>query len=333
MRINREELLSVLESVSPGLATREMIEQSSCLVFTNGSVRTFNDEVACFRKSPLEIEGAIRAAPFLLLLNKLTEDAIEIEVTESGLLIKGKKRKANLVMEKEVSLSVESIELPEEWKSINSEFSEAVRITHSCASSDESQFTLTCVHIHPDYLEACDRFQVARYFVKTGLKESILIRAESIKKILGYDMTEMSETGSWLHFRNPAGLILSLRKHIDEYKSLDEFLKKDNVSPTTLPGGLEEVVTNAEIFSSENTAGNKIIVDIKADRIIIEGQGVYGWYKEMKQIQFSGEPIKFKISPKLLIEVSKKSNECGVGKGRLFVDTGKFRFAASTEID
>lgn len=333
MRINREELLNVLESVSPGLAQREIIEQSSCLVFFNEKVCTFNDEIACFRKSPLKIEGAVRAAPFLALLNKLKEDQIDIELTDSGLSIKGKKRKANLVMEQEVSLPVKDIEIPEDWIPIDPELSEAVRIVHSCASSDESEFILTCVHIHPDYLEACDRFQIARYLVNTGLKESILVRAESLKKILGYDMTEMSETSSWLHFKNPAGLVLSLRKHVDDYKSLDAFLEKDDITPMKLPGGLEEVVANAEIFSVDNTVGNRIIVNLKTDRILIEGQGVSGWYKEMKSIQYSGEPIKFKISPKLLIEVSKKANECGVGKGRLFVDTGKLTYVTSTEID
>ena len=124
MRINREELLSVLESVSPGLAQREIIEQSSCLVFHNENVITFNDEIFCSRKSPLKFEGAIRAAPFLALLNKLTEDTLSIEINESGLLIKGKRKRATLIREKEVSLPIEDIEQPDEWIQLDELFTD-----------------------------------------------------------------------------------------------------------------------------------------------------------------------------------------------------------------
>ena len=46
MRVSREKLMQALEAVSPGLANRELIEQSSCFVFKSGMVMTFNDEVA-----------------------------------------------------------------------------------------------------------------------------------------------------------------------------------------------------------------------------------------------------------------------------------------------
>ena len=63
MKINREELLNQLESVLPGLSTREIIEQSSCFVFMNKEVITYNDEISCSHKSRLDIEGAIVATP------------------------------------------------------------------------------------------------------------------------------------------------------------------------------------------------------------------------------------------------------------------------------
>ena len=52
-----------LEAVSPGLATREAIEQSSCFVFKDGRVMTFNDEVACSIDCELGFDGAVAAKP------------------------------------------------------------------------------------------------------------------------------------------------------------------------------------------------------------------------------------------------------------------------------
>lgn len=332
LRVNREELLKALESVSPGLAAREIIEQSSCFVFENGRVFTFNDEVSCSRKSPLEIAGAVKAAPLLELLTKLTEEYIEIGKVNSELRVKGSEgRKSLLRMEELVMLPIESIEPPEDWKPLHVDFSEAVSIVHSCASGEESQFVLTCIHIHPDFLEACDGSQIARYALETGVETPMLIRADSLRKILGLDMTEMSETESWVHFRNPAGLVLSCRRYLDEYKTLDRFISKDGLAPFTLPGGLEEVVSRAEIFSSENILGNNLEVDLSPDRIVVKGEGAYGWHKEMKKTKYAGDPIRFMIAPKLLVELTKKANECGVTEGRLFIDGGKFVFACSTE--
>lgn len=332
MRVNREELLKVLESVTPGLVSRELdIDQSSCLVFYEGRVITFNNEIFCSRESPLgDIEGAVKANPLLTLLSKLDEDEIEVKQSESELLIKGKGRGSGIRMEQEVKLPVESVEVPEDWKSLDPEFSEAVSIVNSCASKDEP--VLICVHITPDHIEACDRFQVIRYPLKTNIDKSVLIKATSLKKIVGFDMTEICETDSWLHFRNPSGLIFSCGKYLDKYHDLDEVLTATETTPVVLPGSLEEVISKAEIFSGENAAGNYITVDLRTNKIMIKGEGAIGWYKEMKKVKYDGPDIKFVIDPKLLLEISKKSNQCRVGPDRLFIDTGKFQYMTNTEL-
>ena len=58
MLIDRAKLLAALELVSPGLSPREILEQSSCVVFRGGRIATFNDEVACSVKFPM---GEIRS--------------------------------------------------------------------------------------------------------------------------------------------------------------------------------------------------------------------------------------------------------------------------------
>ena len=80
MKINREELLNQLESVQPGLSIREIIEQSSCFVFQDGKVITYNDEIFCSQKTPLKIKGAVLAAPLIALLRKMVETEVDIEL-------------------------------------------------------------------------------------------------------------------------------------------------------------------------------------------------------------------------------------------------------------
>ncbi len=331
MRVQREGLLKVLELLTPGLAVRETIAQSSCLVFSeDGRIMTFNEEVMASMPSPLKLKGAVKAKPLLDLLSKLQDDAdLEIDQKDGELSVKGHGRKSGIRMEHEVLLPVEAVETAKEWRPLDPAFCEGIGVVYPCAGSDTTKFILTCVHIHPDFVEACDRFQIARFPMKTGVQSPVLVKAESIKKILGYDMTEVSETDTWIHFRNPKGLVLSLRRFVDSYTDLSKFLTKEETSPITLPP-LEEVVGRAEIFSGENKVGSHVIVELLKDYIIVEGQGASGWYKERKEVKFNGTPMKFKVAPKLLVEINKKSGDCMVGESRLVVDTGKFIYVTCT---
>ena len=224
MRIKREEFVKKLESVLPGLAAKAIIEQSQCFVFSDGKLVTFNDEVACFVDSPLDGEFAVLAKPLLQLLNKLTEDEIEVDIDSNELLIRARRKKAGFPMERELTLPLNELEEPSEWSGMPKSFTKAVDVSSSCAGSDESQFILTCIHLHPKWVEACDNFQMARYPLKTGLKKAVLIRKSSIKTIVGLDVTEWAQTENWMHFRNPAGLVLSCRRYLEEYPDLQGIL-------------------------------------------------------------------------------------------------------------
>lgn len=332
MRVDRENLLRTLESVAAGLANREIIEQSGSFVFKDGYVFTFNDEVACIAKSPLNIKGAVKAKLLLDYLSKSPDENLEIKIEEGKLYLAGKNRKTTFVMEAEIMLPIEHVEMPEEWNEINLEFSEAVKTVYDCASTEESQFVYCCVHVTPDFVETSDRFQIARYMLNTGISADILIRADALKNIIGLDVVEFSETNNWIHFRNKAGLTISVRRYVDEYLDFTPHLVPDGTEPITIPAGLDEVVNRTQLFSREDAHSNVVRVDLKPDQVIIEGSGPGGNHKERKKVVYTGTPIQFTIAPKLLIEISKKSNECRVGENRLFVDTGKLKYATCTSI-
>ncbi len=327
MQVNRELLLSRLEAVSPGLASRELIEQSSCFVFKGGRIMTFNDEIACSIESPIDVEGAVAAKPLLDLLGRLSEQDLDVSLGSSKLLIKGNRRRAEIVMESEIHLPVDSVEVPAEWIELDPDFCEAVNIVQSTASQGkDTNFNLTCVHLHPDWVEACDNFQVTRYPVNTGVKGSCLIRQASIKHVPPLGMVEMSEGEAWVHFRNQAGLVLSCRRWAEQYEDLGPILDCSGET-VSLPGGLSEAVDKARIFSSENVENDQIFVRMKAGKLLIRGEGVHGKFEEQKEVKFSGD-VAFMIAPRLLVEITKRTNDCVVGQGRLKIDTGKFQYVS-----
>lgn len=332
MRVNREELLRALEAVSPGLATKEIIEQSACFCFTGDMIKTFNDEIACSRKSPVSgLQGAVQASPLLTLLSKLSEEEIDLEQKDGQLLVKGKSRRAGINMEQSVTLPIDVIEEPGEWKPLDPEVIEGVSIVQECASQDDGQFALTCLHLTATHIEATDNFQIVRYPVTLAIEQDMLVRRDAIKCLIGLDMTEFSESSAWLHFRNPAGLVISCRRYLEEYPELTAFLEVEG-SIATLPGGLVEAIEKAEIFSSENAVGNKVLIDLQPGKLLLEGRGANGWFQERRMISYAGEPLKFMIAPKLLVSITQRANDCTIGPGRLLINSGRFKFVGCLSV-
>lgn len=326
MRYNRADLLAKLAAVQPGLAKREIEEQSSCFVFKDNRVLTYNGEVACALECKADFECAVAAEPLMALLTKLPDEELEIGPGKPGeLAVAGKGKKAGIQMEATVMLPYDKVELAGNWVPLEKTWLEGVDVVQQCAGSniDKIGFALTCVHIHPEYLEACDNYQVARYRVGTPIARRTLVRQSSLRHLPQLGVHEMSESKAWLHFRNASGLTFSCRRYLDEYHPVDAALAKDGGIKATLPGGLAEAVGVAQIFSADNP-NDRVLIELRPNKLRISGRGPRGNYSEVKAVVYDGEAISFLISPKLINGVTQRHTECLLLPGRLVVDTGKY---------
>jgi len=327
-KVNREDLLHTLESVKSGLSTKAIIEQSDCFVFKKGKVISYNDEVACSAPSPLgkAFEGAVKAEKLIEVLTKLPEDELQISIGTGELILSGKRRRTGIHMEAEITLPLEAVEKPTEWKKLHEDFGEAIAAAAACTSTDESRFDLVCVHIHPKWVEACDDFQICRWRLLTGISQSTLVRQAAIKNVTSLGMTDFCETEGWLHFKNAHGLVLSCRRYMEEYPDLSQWLKVEG-DVIAFPKGLVEAAEKASIFSSEDQDNNRVLVDLKPGKLKIRGQGSSGWYEESKSIKaYTGRHLRFYVSPDLLSALVKRTNDCIVSADRIKVSGGKLTY-------
>ena len=336
MKILRKDLLTRLESVTPGLSRKNdgVMEQSDCFAFFEGDVITFNDEVACRTGSPMgdEVAGAIPADPMLQLLRKLPDEELDVTVGDDGLIIKGRHRRSVIKMEAELQLPIADLHQPgEKWVKLHPDFCEACHLVASCAGSDESEFVLTCVHIHPRWVEATDRFQICRFPMKTRFRRPGLIRKDAIRHVSGLGMVECQDDEDWVHFRNASGLVMSCRRNADEYPKLDKFLEKQG-SVAKLPKGLDESLDRCEVFSSENSDANLVRVYLTENRIKLVGRGPSGSHTEVRKVDYVGDDMRFTASPILLTEITKRSDECEIGVDWMKVTTDKFVYLTSTNV-
>lgn len=326
--VNRQEFLSKLESVEPGLSPRPILEQSSSFVFKDGKVMTYNEEIACRYKTPLKITGAVHAAHLLTLLRKLGEEEVEVDVNEeqTEILIKGKGRRAGIALDANIVLGIDAVEEPGEWADLPEDFLEGISMVGECAARDASNFPLNCINIAPKWLEAADDFQIMRYKIKTGVQDATLVKQEYIRHITKLEMNQVSLTETWIHFRNKGGLIFSCRRYVDEYKDLTPYLEVEG-EQVTLPPGLGDETERAEIFAAERD--NLLEITLKIGRVVVKGTGINGWYRADRKLQnFKGEPINFFVTPHTLRDLMKKGKECEASADKLRIQGGKFTYVA-----
>jgi len=329
MKIKRDYLLLRLQQISSGLAEREILEQSASYVFNEGKIITFNDEVICRVNCDTGITGAVHAKPLLSLLNKWSEDDLDLSTKPGMLVVTGKRGRSCIRMDQNVLLPFDKVPEPEEeeeWEALPDDFVEAVETVKGSVSQDDLYFNLTCVHITPRHIEASDGYQVTRYFLETGFDENCLIVGKTVKDLGRMGMTHVSHNDNWIYFGN-ADLSIGYRRWVQHFPDVEDAIMADGVA-TTLPGGLAEAVEKAQIFSTEGGSSDHVMVQLKQGKLRIKGSGDHGWYEEVRKIAYTGTPLSFTISPKLLTETTRRTNECLLSNDHLKFDAGKFIFVA-----
>lgn len=332
--MSRIEFLQLLDFVQFGISKNEVVEQSSCFVFQNGKVETYNEDVYSCASSPLleGLHGAVSAKQLLNLLRKMTEEDITVETTKNILKIKGKRKISELVLDKEIRLPVDEIGVPTSWKILHEDFLDGIGVVCECAATkSEHHFHLTCIHIHPEFVEACDNFQLARYHMTTGFKNPYLLKAKYAKNLIALGMSEFSNSKSWIHFKNPNGWRYSCRKFLEEYPDLNSFLDTDG-DPLLIPKNMVESIERAEIFVQAATDEEpRVEIEVQPGKLVVIGKSSAGTHKEIKKVKYDGKSAKFSISSKILSDISKKFYECLIGENRLKINNNKWEFVAALQ--
>jgi hypothetical protein len=337
MEINRIQLLSELEKVQPGLSTKDTVEQSSCVAFSEGRAYTFNDEVLCSCKTSLsDVSGAVSASPLLEVLNKMPEETLDVSVDEGKFLVKGKRRRASIRMEEEVTMAISSVNVPPSkdpsWKELPAGFGEAMEVVRRCVKKKEQDgFCLCCVHVSAKWMEASDQHQAIRFPIKTGFSESVLIHGTAALHVGSMVATHYSLSDSWIHFKNIADkelrYVMSCRRYLEEFpsESITRILATTG-EPLKLPLGIGDAAKIAQVFSKDSEYG-ELSITLAPGKMKVTGEGLQGSYSETKKIKYDGPQIRFSIAPEILSDIISRQDTCEISKGLLKIEGGNYQYA------
>jgi len=331
-QVSREDFLRALEEVKPGLSQRDILEQSAAFAFTKGRVWTFNDEVCCSAVSglPPDFTGVVRAKLLLDMVRKADDETLTVTDDGQEFRVNGKKWRGGFARDSEVLLDLKKVPKPakEDWFPVAPDLCEAIQLVQECAGKDQQQFVYTCVHLHPKWVEASDNNQLARFRVNTGLKESVLVRRDSIKFVPTYDITRMAVHDNWVHFRASNATVISITRFADKFYDLTAMLDGKGV-PVQLPKTLSDLALRAKTVSDE-TEEDQIKVKLLPGKVLISARCDGGWFEAGQAAKYSGPQFSFLVSPKMLQSLVDKYPDCSVDmqEYRIRASGGKFKYVA-----
>lgn len=329
MNIDRQELYKKLLAVSPGLTSQKDPVQGDCVVIRRGRFYTFNGELAGSILSGLdkEMEGAVKASAFLGIVKALTEKEIEVDIDGKKLVVTGIKRGVKLNMEAEIFLPVDSVEIPKDWVPLKEGWPEAIDVAFRCTNNKSKDLGRKCIHITPGWIEASDNDKAVRWKIETFIKKACLIRGVTLKEIGPLGVTKGCETKNWLHFHNPFGLRMSVRKcNMDGYPDLTPFYNKRGAVMTFPPGMADAAKRGSQVLDDK---GGCVKINLQPSGLKLTGDGVIGEYWEDKDVVYQGRSMIFKIPPKLIAELVEKHTTCEVSEVSLRVDGGAYVYVTS----
>lgn len=339
MEIDRQTLYNQLALVAPGLSTgREVLEQSSCFVFADDTVTTFNNEIAC--RASLElggITGAVVAEPLLNMLDKLPDDTLNISVEDGDapkLVVKGKRRKQRVKMETETLLPVDMVPMPDEddWAELPEEFCQGVPIVCEVTNKKHNKFPMQCVHFTGTHIEASDNVQMARVRMVLPVEGDFLVRATTIKSVAELQPEwAYCPGGDWAHFATASGCIISCRIHNLEYPNIDQLVDMALGDQVTLPAQLADIIERAQVMSAKTTeATEKVTVFLRPGGMRVVGGGIFGDFEEIVDVAYEGRSVRFLIAPTVLRDLSKAHNTVHLGERVLRAESPSITFVTAT---
>ncbi|QDT82461.1 hypothetical protein [Gimesia chilikensis] len=327
-QIHREHLLHQLRAVWPGITTnRETLEQSSCFVFQAGKVTTFNNQTGCSCPCDLDIQCAVVAQNLLETLERFDSEHLRIKLDRDIMTFTGNGKDASIRIEREIRLPFGDIEVPKRWTSLPEDFDEAVQITTKCSSHYCTDPSLQCVHMHPQWFEATDDYQFARYTTTTGLATSRQVWASSLKHTMGRNMAQVSVTRNWLHFRNAEGLVISCRSLRGKYPDLDRLLDCEGVT-VSLPKSLVKSVRRGRGFGKKYDDIARL--QLLTNKLVINMEGSSGVHEEEVAVKYEGVPRTFLLHPKQLFKLARMIDCCQSPHGLVSLGALKNGFVAAS---
>ena len=331
------ETLRVLGLLKPALAKKEFVEQASHFLFTGADAVSFNDKICIIHPYDSELEFSVKGEEFYRILSAMTDEEVEITLTETLVKVKSSDTKAG--MSKFISEDgligekVQAIkEDMEDWIGLPENFVEGLFMCLFSAAKDDSMGALACIQIGGKNVLSTDRHRASHFRMSSGIENDFLLPVKAVQELVKFPITEYCITENWAHFRTDDEVTFSCKvfyKH--SYKDVPDCLTFFAIKGTTLeiPVKVKDLVSDVELYAYGTTKDGKYVkLVIESGKITCKAESGGNWIEKSIDFEYKGTTLEFPVTPSFLIEVLAKSTKMTVqGKDRALFTSKDFRHA------
>jgi hypothetical protein len=321
MKINKKELLDALERVKPGLASKELIAQTTSFAFIKGRVVTYNDTISISHPVPgLDLEGAIQAEGLFKFLNKVKKDDLELEIVGNEITLTSGRAKAGFTLQTEIKLPLDN-EIMErtEWRVLSEDFIKAIQFVMSACSRDSTVCNSVCVE-RSGAITATDNYRIARYTLADDMPcMTFLLPSDAAVEVVKLNPVHIAEGNGWVHFETEEGTIISCRTSEGIFPNVSQILTIKG-EKLELPKAIDEILDRAMVFAKrDHILEESVKVSISDRAFKVRATSDTGWFEEETNIKYEGT-LAFSIAPYLLKDILSKTLVCEVCGNKLMFE-------------
>lgn len=342
LKIERVELVRILNAVKPGLAAKEVFDQATHFIFSGSAVMTYNEKICVQVPLTTPFRCSVAADAMLKVLSRAKKDKdLEVWLHEGNLCFKGKQTNLKLPTETQSKGALEMIEaigqqnLVEEMIPVPSDFIQGLDLCRFSCSKDDTSDNFHCVCIKENKLQSCDEWRLSQFIMESEMTEpgeQVLLPAATIKELLDYQVHEFAIREGWMHLLCDDGAVFSAVTSSGEFQDIEDAIEsQEEGNVLKLPKELTEVLDDAALMAEgAKSAEKEVRITIKDGKL-----ECFSSSKDLgeltKTIEMdTTEEAEFTINPYFLKEVMKHLQKIELNSSVAMFKTENFIHIIST---
>lgn len=318
MKTNRKALHDILQAVRPGVASKEVVENATSFIFSEGRVLTYNDEICVSHPVDFDLTGAVQAKEFLALLGKLGDEDIDLEVTKAELVVRGVKTRAGIRLEANTNIEEINAMLgnPTDWNVLPETLRPSVDFCAFSVGRDQNRPMLTGIYIGGQHTMSSDNERITMCDLGENVDiKPFVLPAVAARELKAFLPVEYAFSTGWVHFRTKDDVMFSSRILEGKYpvEQILKYMKETVGEKVQLPTTLISALERTGIFTSKDS----VRVTLSDGFLVTRGEGDSGWCEETSRIRYHGPKLRFEVSPDFLKSVLEHTQEAIIGTNML----------------
>ncbi len=338
--MNRLELLAALKAVIPGVAKGEtLLAGADSFVFAPGLIQSYNDTLSVTFPLDTGVEGTVKAAEIVKVLEKMSGTDVKLEVVESFMEITdGVTALSMRLIEAATPDLIAGLVFEDlDWQALPGDFVQALILCLPSVSRNVIHGAMTGIRVENTDVLSSDNFRATWVVLKEGMTPFTIpgTAVADLLKIPGLE--QYATTDAWAHFMSGDGAVFSSRLIASEFpgEALKKMFPEVGEDSYNLPDGLKGALERAGVLAYTQDDGvDFITLSANEDFLTIKGERQYGSIKEKIKIKDGEWPngMMVNIRPEYMLDIMAKTRRFQMVGNLVYFHGGGFKHIIATII-